>query len=751
MSEAQRTETEAAQQPTRGADTDTPPARTAPAVTLRESGGLAELVFDDPTGRANILSTPVMQELDRIVRSLEGRRDLKALLVKSGKPGMFIAGADVHEIAGLSDPDDARTKAGHGQEILNRLEDLPFPSVALIDGACLGGGLELSLACDYRIATDNPKTKLGLPETSLGIIPGFGGTYRLPRAVGLSQALQMILTAKPVDGKKAAKIGLVDAYYPAAFAEDWTRSFIDGLGGTKRPRRRPGGKKRPLGIRLLEGPLGRRLLYRRARRDVLTKTKGNYPAQPAAVDVVRKNYGRRRAQAMRTERDRFGKLAATPEAKNLTGLYFASEKAKKHPILKTEGERRQIHAAAVLGAGVMGGKIAWLFTQADTPVVMKDIAIEALQKGYSEAHDIYSQLQMRGKYDARVVNLKMHHLSATLDYEAIGDPDIVVEAVVENLDVKKKVLAEVEKRVRADTLIVSNTSSLSITEMADALEHPERFAGMHFFNPPNRMPLVEVISGEKTANAALRDVGYLALALGKTPVFVSDRPGFLVNRLLMPYLNEAVIMAEEGHDFPKIDRLIASFGMPMGPFTLLDEIGIDVGHEVARVLRAAYGERMETGGVFEEVAGRTDLLGKKSGKGFFVYGGGGAGGAGSKRGKKSAVVNSEMREIVKKHRTRSATTLTDDEIVHRPLLAMMNEAARALEEESVGSAWELDLALIMGTGFPPFRGGLLKYGDTLGLAAVRDRLVDYSRRFGSRFEPAPLISRFAEEERGFYG
>jgi 3-hydroxyacyl-CoA dehydrogenase/enoyl-CoA hydratase/3-hydroxybutyryl-CoA epimerase len=447
---------------------------------------------------------------------------------------------------------------------------------------------------------------------------------------------------------------------------------------------------------------------------------------------------------MRTERDRFGELATTREAKNLIGLYFASEKAKKHEILKTEGEPRALETAAVLGAGVMGGKIAWLFTQADMPVAMKDIAADALQKGFSEARDIYSQLQKRGKYDERVVNLKMHHLSGTLDYEAIGDPDVVVEAVVENLDVKKKVLAEVEARVRANTLIVSNTSSLSITEMASSLEHPERFAGMHFFNPPNRMPLVEVISGEKTDYGVLRDVGKLALTLGKTPVFVSNRPGFLVNRLLMPYLNEAVIMAEEGHDYTKIDRLVADFGMPMGPFTLLDEIGIDVGHEVAQVLREAYGERMETGGVFEEVAGRKDLLGKKSGKGFFVYGGG------TKKGNKGGEVNPEMREIVKKHQTRTPTRLSDEDIVHRPLLAMMNEAARALDEGSVGSAWELDLALIMGTGFPPFRGGLLKYGDALGLATVRDRLSEYAQRFGSRFEPAPLIARSAEEGRGFY-
>ena len=724
----------------------------AQAVTLTETDGVAEIVFDDPGGRANILSTPVMEELDRLVRSLEGRKDLKALLVKSGKPSMFIAGANVSEIAGLESAEEARTKAGQGQEVFNRLEDLPFPSIALIDGACLGGGLELSLACDYRIVTDNPKTKLGLPETSLGIIPGFGGTYRLPKVVGLTQALPMILTAKPVDGKKAAKIGLADAYYPVAFAEDWTRMFIEGLGGKKRRRKRPGGRKRPFAVRFLEGPLGRRMVYRRARTDVAKKTGGHYPAQPAAIEVVRKNYGSSRTRAMRTERDRFGRLATTSVARHLVGLYFAGERAKKHEILKTEGEPRALGTAAVLGAGVMGGKIAWLFTKADIPVAMKDIAAEALQQGFSEARSIYDQLKARGKYDEREINLKMHHLTGTLDYAAIGDPDVVVEAVVENLEIKKKVLAEVEQRVGADTIIVSNTSSLSIGEMADALEHPERFAGMHFFNPPNRMPLVEVIAGEKTDRGVLRDVGKLALGLGKTPVFVDNRPGFLVNRLLMPYLNEAVIMAEEGHDYTRIDKLVADFGMPMGPFTLLDEIGIDVAHEVAQVLKAAYGERMETGSVFEEVKDRTDLLGKKSGKGFFIYGGGSGDTTGRKRkkGRGKTEPNPETATMLRKHATRNATELTDEEMVQRPLFAMLNEAARALEEKSVGSAWELDLALIMGTGFPPFRGGLLVYADELGLGVVRDRLSDFAARFGARFEPAPMIARLAETGRGFY-
>lgn len=706
-------------------------------VRLIEEGEVAELYIDDPSSRANVLSEQTMTQLEGAISALEGRRDLSVLLVRSGKPGMFIAGADVNEIYKLDKEEEAARKAEQGQKLFNRLEDLSFPTVALIDGACLGGGLELALACDYRIATDNEKTKIGLPETSLGILPGFGGTYRLPRVVGLSQALQMILTAKPVDGKKAAKIGLVDACYPQGFAEPWSRDFAKGIAGRKRRRRRPGGKRRPVAIRLLESPIGRPFLYRRSKKEVQKRTGGNYPAQPAALEVARKNWRSSRDKAMARESRKLGELAVTSVAKNLMALYFSGERAKKHPVLKSAGDAR-FEKAAVLGAGVMGGKIAWLFTKADMPVVMKDIAWDPVQKGFSEARKIYDYLKSRGKYDDREVNLKMHHLTGSVDYASIGDPDIVIEAVVERLDVKKKVLAELEDWVREDTIIASNTSSLSIDEMATALKRPERFGGMHYFNPPNRMPLVEVVSGSKTEQAVAGAIGKLALSLGKTPVFVKDHPGFLVNRLLMPYLNEAVIMAEEGIDIERIDREVERFGMPMGPFTLLDEIGIDVAQEVATVLREAYGDRMASGEVLGELAGRSDTLGKKSGKGFYTY-----------RGKKRKP-NGELEALLKKHRRRSGKELSKTEIVERPILAMANEAARALEEESVGSADELDLALVMGIGFPPFRGGLLRYADTLNAQELHSRLTDFAERLGNRFEPAPLVAANAKAGRGFY-
>ncbi len=446
---------------------------------------------------------------------------------------------------------------------------------------------------------------------------------------------------------------------------------------------------------------------------------------------------------MAIELQHFAELAPARISKNLIQLYFGREGAKKHPDLKPE-PTTTVEESAVLGAGVMGGKIAWLLSKGDIPVVMKDIDWGAVQKGYQSARESYSHLEKRRKLDAREVNLKLHHITGTTSYDDIGDPDIVIEAVVERLDVKKRVLAELEEKVREDTVIASKTSALSITEMATVLKRPDRFVGMHFFNPVDRMPLVEVIAGEKSSPEAVSAVGRLAVRLDKTPVFVQNCAGFLVNRLLMPYLNEAVIMAEEGAEFTKVDTLLKNLGMPLGPFTLLDEVGIDVGHEVATTLHQAYGDRMKTGRLFEalEKANQSEakLLGKKGGAGFYLYG-------------KDSKPNPAMRKLIGQAQERNgpAAKLSDFDSVHRPILTMLNEASRALDEGVVQSPAELDLALVLGTGFAPFRGGLLRYvDDELGISRVHELLKEYAGRFGDRFAPAPLIERPAGQSRGYY-
>ncbi len=719
----------------------------AGAWKLETNDGIGTLTLDVPGEKVNVLSTPVMRELDEILRSLQAGADLRCLVVRSAKSGTFIAGADLSEIASIADETSAKAKSSSGEEVLNRLDDLPFPTIAVVDGTALGGGLEIALTCDYRIVTDHPKTTLGLPECSLGIIPGFGGTYRLPRLVGLVQALPLILTGKPVDGKKAFRIHLADAYVPSAFVEDRTREFIDTISTIAGRRALLRRRRRPLPVLLLERtPVGRYLLFRRARQDVLRKTGGNYPAPIAAIGVLKRTVHRSRRRSLEIECAAFSLLAPTQESKNLVDLFFAQQHAKKQAALRAAagGPPRRTQQAAVLGAGVMGGRIAWLFTKSDIPVVMKDIAWDAVQKGYDSALQVYRELQKRRRYDEREVNLKMHHLHGVLDYRSVGKPDVVVEAVVENIGVKKQVLSEVEKQVGERALIVSNTSSLSIEEMASSLEHPERFAGMHFFNPPNRMPLVEVIAGRRTSPDAVRDTALLASALGKTPVVVQDCPGFLVNRLLMPYLNEAVHLLDEGVDYTRVDRLIRQFGMPMGPFRLLDEIGIDIGYEVAETLKAAYGERMETARFFDALKERSELLGVKSGRGFYLH-------TPSNGLGHEPAPNPQMRDLIRKHvHIGSRGAESDFDIVHRPVMSMINEAARALEEKIVEGPADVDLALVLGTGFPPFRGGLLRYADHLGIKAVHDTLSRYAGLQGPRFAPAPLVKKLAFDGGRFY-
>ncbi len=703
---------------------------------------IATLTFDDGEEKVNKLTAKNLQELEEVVSDLEERDDIKALILRSGKRGNFIAGADVGEIADISEESEAAEKAGAGQELLNRIEDLPFTTVAFIQGGCFGGGTELALACDFRIASDHPKTAIGLPEVNLGIIPGFGGTYRLPRRVGLMHALRMITSGKPVDAKKAAKIGLADKTYPDAFHEEWGRSFIKDLVGQKRPaaEAKKHRKKGPFSLRFLEGTsLGRRILFSRTRKEILKKTGGKYPAPLRAVSVISRTNRASRKKALQTERNEFARLAVTSEAKNLTALFFAREKAKHHPIISEGPRPAPVERAAVLGAGVMGGKIAWLFSKNDIPVVMKDIAWEAVQKGYSAANEVYQFLRKRGKYSAGDVNLKMNKIHGTLDYETIGSPDFVVEAVVEKMEVKKQVLRELESRVDRGAIITTNTSALSVSEMASVLEHRDRFAGMHFFNPVNRMPLVEVIKGKESSRETLQRVASAALALGKTPVIVADGPGFLVNRILMPYLNEALILLDEGVSVVETDRQFTRYGMPMGPFRLLDEVGIDVAADVAETLIKAFSNRMETGGFFERAAAKEDLRGKKSGKGFYLY-----------RGKGKQIPNPQITNL--RATSMSATDAPSAfDILHRPLLSMVNEAARCLEERIVDSPEELDLAMIMGTGFPAFRGGLLRWADSLGMQEIDRLLKSFADRYGKRFEPARLIESHLKEGRGFYG
>ncbi|MBF0244729.1 MAG: enoyl-CoA hydratase/isomerase family protein [Planctomycetes bacterium] len=700
--------------------------------------GIAELIFDCPGEKINTFSEAALGDLHQILGELRSQRGIRFLLIQSAKKNIFVAGADIRQLAVITDRADAMEKARAGQEIFNLLENLPFATMAVIDGACVGGGMEMALACRYRFVSDDPKVQMGLPEVNLGIVPGWGGTQRLPRRIGLIAALEMIVGGKMLDGSKAFRKGLADGISARAFLEENSRNFARQiLAGESSPSK----KRASMLVRLMEGTQpGRALIFRNTLGTVMKKTQGHFPAPLEAVALLKATFGKSLQEGLGLEAEAFSRLAPTAVCKNLIHLFFLNEQLKKDAGGNVSAEARELSSAGVLGAGVMGGGIAWLFSNYDMSVRMKDLAWDAVSKGYEAAAGIYKQLSRIKKLKPAESALRMDRISASVDYRGFKGLDVVIEAIVENMDLKKKVLAELEDHIGAETLIGSNTSALSITEMAGALKHPERFVGIHFFNPVNRMPLVEIIPGAKTSEQTVADAVSLARKLHKTPIVVGDCAGFLVNRILLPYMNEAAMLLEEGFDPVRLDHLVTDFGMPMGPFTLADEVGIDVGYKVAKILEGAYGERMKVAEILRVLYEDQHLLGKKGGAGFYLHG-------------KDKSVNPVLAPILDKLRAGRSPArggISEREALDRCLLIMVNEAARCLEEAVVASPGHLDMAMIMGTGFPPFRGGLLKYADSLGPAALVAGLEALENKLGGRFAPAEKLLALKRDGKDFY-
>jgi len=705
------------------------------AVDLRvDDHAIGWLTIDRPDSRMNVLSSGVMRRLDDLLGTIEAEATagrIRSVVIRSGKAGSFIAGADIAEIGSITDPADGTAKAAAGQHVFTRLAALPVPTVAAIDGICLGGGTELILACTYRIATDRKETRIGLPEVQLGIIPGFGGTTRLPRLVGLQSALEMILRGKPVDARKAERIGLIDERLHPAILDRRAGEVAREL-QQKRPHMR--GKRKPLAKRFLEGTVpGRQLLFRQARKNVMKETRGHYPAPLAALELLEQTLSLSIEQSLAREAELIGKLIVTPVSKNLIHVFHLNEAAKKSA---PDVPARPIDRVAVLGAGVMGGGIAQLLAYRGVQVRLKDIKPEAVALGLRHASEQFDGLVKRRRLQKREAKQMMEHIAPTLDYSGFGVIDLVIEAVVEKMEVKKSVLAETERAVRPGTVLTTNTSSLSVTEMQSALARPQNFAGMHFFNPVHRMPLVEVIRGAESSDEAVATVFALARRLEKTPVIVRDGPGFLVNRILAPYLNEAGWLLADGLKIEDIDKALLDFGMPMGPLRLLDEVGLDVSRHAGTVMYEAFGERLKPAPPLTAPL-NPKRLGRKSGLGFYTY----------EKGRHKAADPSIYTELGLRAPQR---TLPAEQIVERCVYVMINEAARILEDGIVARAGDVDLGMIMGTGFPPFRGGLLRYADKLGATTILSRLEDFERTFGTRFAPAPLLRNFAADNRGFY-
>jgi len=702
--------------------------------SLRIDDGIARVVFDDPDRGQNVLTEAVMRRLTELVEEIREGADegsIRGAVFVSGKERGFIAGADVGAIEAVEDPVEGERASRLGQAIFMEVERLPVPTVAAIDGICLGGGTELSLACRYRVLSDAPKTEIGLPEVKLGILPAWGGTTRLPRLVGLRS------TGKRISASRAAKIGFADRVVPhdlfGEAVDDFVRERVE-----EGPI--PTGNDRGLLSRLLEDtPPGRKIVLSTARKRVLSRTGGHYPAPLKILDVLEDSLGRSVEQALEIEAAAAGELVVSRVSKNLIHIFNLREAARKGTGVDADVEPREVEAVGVLGAGVMGGGIAQLAAYNDLRVRMKDIEHGAVSDGLEHARSLFDKAVEKRKLERREADRKMELISGGVDYSGFGSVDLVVEAVVERMDVKREVLSDVEDRARDGCVLSTNTSSLSVDGMAEALDRPEDFGGMHFFNPVHKMPLVEVVRGRRTSDVTTATIYALALELGKVPVVVrKDGPGFLVNRILGPYLNEAGWLLHDGASVEAVDDAAEDFGMPMGPLRLVDEVGIDVSRHAGRTLHEAFGERLEPAPPLAAM-GESDRLGRKGGLGFYRYEDGDARG-----------VDPEVYRVLGDAVPERRVDLGDREIRARLLLVMINEAARILDEEIASSAADVDLAMVMGTGFPPFRGGLLRFADDLHPRELLERTREYRESVGVRFEPAGLLERLAREDRLFY-
>jgi 3-hydroxyacyl-CoA dehydrogenase/enoyl-CoA hydratase/3-hydroxybutyryl-CoA epimerase len=674
------------------------------------------VVFDLPGEKVNKLTAPVLDHL-RAVLDEALRRNVRGLVFVSDKPDMFVAGADVRDIAGVTDPRDGAEKAAYGQAVFEAIARFPRTTIAVITGPCLGGGYELALACTLRLVENRTAVRIGLPEVKLGILPGFGGTQRLPQRVGLRRALDLILTGKTLPAKPAFRRGLVDALVPPG---EGRRIANEILMETRRLRAATPGRVDRF---LAAVPPLRNFIFKRARAMVNRKARPeHYPAPHLALDAIAGGFGGSEVAAYANEARLLGEAIVTPASKNLTWLFMNSGKTKEPVGLDLSAASRP-ERTAVLGAGVMGGGIAWLAGEKGYPIRIRDIAPEALEGALRTAGTLWSKQVRRRRLTPSERDRRLEKLSFTLDLSGFNRVDFVFEAVVENLEIKRKVIAEVEAVLPDHAVIASNTSSLRIEDIAAGARRPERIVGLHFFNPVDRMPLVEVVAGPVSSARAVATAYKLALDLGKTPVLTADCPGFLINRLLAFYLGEALALFEQGVDAETMDRALTRFGMPMGPFTLLDQIGLDVADKVTAVVRSAYGDRLPEQQTVTRLADQGHL-GRKSGRGFYVYG-----------SKTARTPNPEAREAAGNPAPR---TVPETEILDRLLLPMVNEAARCLEESVVRRALDVDLATVMGTGFPPFRGGLLRWADARGVEDILERLESWSEA-QPRFRPSEAL------------
>ncbi|MGE5191101.1 MAG: 3-hydroxyacyl-CoA dehydrogenase NAD-binding domain-containing protein [Deltaproteobacteria bacterium] len=699
-------------------------------------GPIALLTFDTPDKKVNTLSRAVLEELGRLVAQLEMRTDLKGLLFRSGKPGQYVAGADLNELGALVHLPAEQLKVSllGGHQLFDRLSNLPFPTAALIDGPCMGGGTELSLALDERLASDSPKTRIGLPEVTIGLIPAWGGTQRLPRLVGVPHAIDIICSGEPATPQKAAAIGLIFDAVPADRLIDEGRRVIEYLRQSGEWKKNREKRSQPVG--LSEDQL--QFTFACAEGQIRLKAKGQPTAALVALKSMQRGVNRPLDEGLAAEREVAMEVIGTETTANLIGIFFMNTAlGRDRGVADPNVQPKIIRRAGVLGSGLMGAGIATAHARSGIPCAMVDVTEERLADGMSRARKVIeSRIEIGRATPADMAQL-LSNLNASTSPGRFADCDVVVEAITENESLKTKAYQQLGGILRDDAILASNTSTISISRMANAVRHPERFVGMHFFFPVDRMQLVEVIRGDKTSDETVLTIVELARRLRKTPIVCNDCPGFLVNRILMPYMNEAVLLLLEGAAMDQIDRVATRFGFPVGPIALHDMVGLDTAYYAGKVMSAAYSDRtVETQLLGELVqAGR---LGKKSGAGFRSFTG--------KKGTPAA--DPAFAPFLEKNR-RASRQIADDEIEDRLLLTMLVEAVRLLEEHIVREPMHVDMGLILGIGFPPFQGGLLRWCDNVGPAKILERVSKYAN-LGKRFEPTEQFVAMARSGKKFY-
>lgn len=691
--------------------------------------GIGVVTIDVPGESMNTLKSTFADEVADLMERVEGDSKLKGLVFISGKPSSFVAGADIRMISECETAADAESLARQGQALFDRLESLKIPVVAAIHGPALGGGLELALACHVRVVSDSPKTVLGLPEVQLGLLPGSGGTQRLPRLVGVQQALTMMLTGKQLRPKQALKLGLVDEIVPQSILlEAAVKQALKGKPKKRKPKLNLIGK-------VLEGPLSG-VLFSKAREQAQKKAHGNYPAIDKIIDTVKHGMSKGMQAGLEYEARCFGELAMTEESYQLRNIFFATTEIKKET--GADGVKpEKVKKAGVLGGGLMGGGIAHVtISKAKVPVRLKDINHDGIKNALAYHAKLLEPKLKRKIMRKAEVQRDMLMLSGSLDYSGFNDTDIVVEAVFEDLNLKQQMVSDIETHAGSHTIFATNTSSLPITKIAAKAQRPEQVIGLHYFSPVEKMPLAEIITHPGTSKETIATTVEFAKKQGKTPIVVKDGAGFYVNRILAPYMNEAARMLLAGEPIEALDKNLVKFGFPVGPITLLDEVGIDVAAKVAPILAEELGERFRAPDAFSKLLddGRK---GRKTKKGFYRY---------DKKTKGKQVDTS----VYGLFGITPESKLSSADMAERCVLPMLNEAAWCLQDGIIRSARDGDIGAIFGIGFPPFRGGPFRYMDSLGVAHIVERLQHYAKTEGDRFKPCQLLVDMAAEKQRFY-